>query len=208
MTQPLGAPGPHLRSAEELDRYTERRRTGYGVGGTHAVAGPAARGRPPWGTYPPGDRAPEGPDPEPHGAAPGPPAYGGFATHDSPPDEETTGDQYGDAYGEYDAYGDDGYGDAADEPYGDAYGDGEDDGEDDDLERRRGCRGALIALGVLAALGVIGALLAWRWVQHQIDPPGPPGETVIVEIPAGTSTGQIGRVLEAEGVISNATVWQ
>src|SRR5690606_14370357 len=61
---------------------------------------------------------------------------------------------------------------------------------------------------VLAALGVIGALLAWRWVQHQIDPPGPPGETVVVEIPAGTSTGQIGRVLEAEGVISNATVWQ
>jgi UPF0755 protein len=82
-----------------------------------------------------------------------------------------------------------------------------DDGGDDDLPRRRGCRAALAVLLVLVLAAGAAGWFAWAWVQDQIDPPGEPGELVMVDIPEGTSTAGIGRVLEDAGVIENATVW-
>lgn len=61
------------------------------------------------------------------------------------------------------------------------------------------------ALGALAmaVLGVGGV-----WVQRRIDPPGPPGEEIVLVIPEGASTAKIGELLEAEGVIASARVWR
>ncbi|MFP3901433.1 MAG: endolytic transglycosylase MltG [Acidimicrobiia bacterium] len=106
---------------------------------------------------------------------------------------------YGDSYD--DAYGEDVYGD---EVYDDAYG----DEDDEDLGRRRGCRTVLAVLALLAVAGVVGGFFAWRWVREQVDPPGSPGQRVIVEIEPGFSTAQIGDALEENGIIRNAFVWQ
>ena len=71
---------------------------------------------------------------------------------------------------------------------------------------RRG-RGLLTVLLVLVVL--TGATLyGLRWVQRQIDPPGPAGETVQIEVPKGTSTANIAKLLEQTNVISNATVFR
>ena len=66
---------------------------------------------------------------------------------------------------------------------------------------------------ILAAVVVILAVVAlvvgglWFWVQRQIDPPGAPGDEIVLEIPAGATTEDIGRQLADEGIIANASVW-
>ncbi len=94
---------------------------------------------------------------------------------------------------------------------GDDFGDDvyydEDEGGDADLPRRRGCRAALVVLLVMVLAAGAAGWFAWAWLQDQIDPPGEPGAVVLVNIPEGTSTAGIGRVLEDAGVIENATVW-
>ena len=104
-------------------------------------------------------------------------------------------------------YGDDGYGDDA---YTDDYDDVHDDFGDadlDDLPKRRGCRRALIALAVLVVVAMVAGWFGWSWVQGKIDPAGGPGDSVLVDIPEGTSTAGVGDVLAEAGVISDATVW-
>ena len=122
-----------------------------------------------------------------------PTGYGPPASHDEPGDTRAWPD---------DAYGDDGY---TDDVYGDE--DGELDEDEDELPRRRGCRNALIVLAVLALVAMAAGWFAWSWVQRKIDPPGGPGEEVMVEIPEGASTTQIGEILADAGVISDARVW-
>jgi UPF0755 protein len=102
----------------------------------------------------------------------------------------------------------------ADDSYGDdVYFDDEDDdgigdiGLPEDLPKRRGCRAALAVLAVLVLAAAAAGFLGWRWLQRQIDPPGGPGEQVLVEVPEGTSTAGIGKVLADNGVITNASVW-
>ena len=102
-----------------------------------------------------------------------------------------------------DGYGGDAYGD---DTYGDDY-DDYDDAELDELPKRRGCRRAVAVLAVLVVLAIVAGWFGWSWVQGKIDPSGPPGETVLVEIPEGTSTAGVGDVLADAGVISDATVW-
>jgi UPF0755 protein len=77
------------------------------------------------------------------------------------------------------------------------------------LKGRRGGGGhrVLIVLGVIAAVLVVLGAAGWWWYQRQIDPPGPPGAAVRVEIPSGTSTSGIGSILDDEGVIANGTIW-
>jgi UPF0755 protein len=58
---------------------------------------------------------------------------------------------------------------------------------------------------VLAA--AVAGWFGWSWVQDEIDPPGPPGEEVLVEVPDGTTTSGIGHAMADAGVISNARVW-
>lgn len=99
-----------------------------------------------------------------------------------------------------DSYGDDAY---LDEDDYDDY-----DGDDaDELPKRRGCRNAMIVLVVLFVAAMVAAWFGWSWVQGKIDPAGEPGEVVLVEIPEGTSTADVGQVLAEAGVISDATVW-
>jgi UPF0755 protein len=104
-----------------------------------------------------------------------------------------------------DAYTDDGY---DEDYYEDEYDEYAYEGDErEGLSRRRGCRTVLLAFAVLLVAAGIAAWFAWSWVQRQIDPSGDPGETVLVEIPEGASTSDIGHELADAGVISSATVW-
>lgn len=63
---------------------------------------------------------------------------------------------------------------------------------------------------VLGALVLTVALLlggVMFWYQRQINPPGPPGDTVTVEIPEGSSTSGVSSILDREGVIGNSWVF-
>ncbi len=62
---------------------------------------------------------------------------------------------------------------------------------------------ALVLLGIVAAAGFI----AWNQVQDRIDPPGPPGELVELEIPTGSTTEDIGALLVDNDIITSATIW-
>mgnify|MGYP003526736079 FL=1 len=94
---------------------------------------------------------------------------------------------------------------------GDTYGDDtyydEHDDEVEDEPRRRGCAIALVVLAVLILGLAAAAWFGWSWVQGEIDPSGPQGEEVLIEIPDGTTTSGIGHALADAGVISNASVW-
>ena len=61
--------------------------------------------------------------------------------------------------------------------------------------------------GIVAVLLAVLALGGW-WVLRQIDPPGGPGEAVTLTVPTGSSTTQIGTLLENKGIISSAVVFQ
>ncbi|HEU5082203.1 MAG TPA: endolytic transglycosylase MltG [Acidimicrobiales bacterium] len=74
--------------------------------------------------------------------------------------------------------------------------------------RGGGCaRKLLVSLLVLVVVGAIGGFVAWSWVQDQVDPPGEPTGAVEVEIATGSTTEDIGQILEDHGVISSAMVW-
>jgi UPF0755 protein len=89
----------------------------------------------------------------------------------------------------------------------DTYYDEHGEGEVEEEPRRRGCAIALGVLAVLVLALAVAGWFGWSWVQGQIDPSGPPGDEVLVEIPDGTTTSGIGDVLADNGVIANASVW-
>lgn len=62
--------------------------------------------------------------------------------------------------------------------------------------------------GVLVLLVALVVGGGWVWYNRQVDPPGGPGDRVLVQIPAGASVSGIGDILERNGVISNATVFR
>jgi UPF0755 protein len=95
-----------------------------------------------------------------------------------------------------DSYGDDAYYDEHDGDY-----------DEDEKPRRRGCAVALAVLAVLVIAAAVAGWFGWSWVQGEIDPPGGPGEEVLVEVPEGTSTSGIGKAMAEAGVITNASVW-
>ncbi len=65
-----------------------------------------------------------------------------------------------------------------------------------------------IAVLVIVALLTTAFIGVYVWYQRQVDPPGPPGAAVTVTIPEGTSTSGIAAILEKDGIISNATVFE
>jgi UPF0755 protein len=74
-------------------------------------------------------------------------------------------------------------------------------------EHRSRWRTAAWVLGAaVAILVVVGGVGAW-WFMGQVDP-GDPGEQVSFTVPEGSSTSDIATLLEAEGVVGNATVFQ
>lgn len=62
----------------------------------------------------------------------------------------------------------------------------------------------LVVLGLIAA--VVGLGGRW-WYQRQVDPPGPAGAAVSVQVPEGSSTSRIGDLMAARGVVSNSTLF-
>ena len=68
--------------------------------------------------------------------------------------------------------------------------------------RRLVVLGALVL--VLLLIGGSGAL----WFRSQVDPPGRPGEEVLVEVPRGSSTKRISEILEEKGVVSSASLFR
>lgn len=67
---------------------------------------------------------------------------------------------------------------------------------------------ARLLLLAIILFGVLGSavFIAYSWVRNQIDPPGPPGQQVLVAIPQGASTNDIARILADESVVANALV--
>ncbi len=80
------------------------------------------------------------------------------------------------------------------------------DVEDFPAPPRRG-RGLLVFL-VCCALIAGGALFGVRWLQRQIDLPGPVGEAVQITIPSNTPTARIGTMLHEQGVIGDPRVFR
>ncbi len=84
---------------------------------------------------------------------------------------------------------------------------------DDDLyvtvrpSRYRWVRGFL-AVGVIALGFFVVARAGVNWFNAQLDPDGDPGETVLIDVPEGATTGGIGRLLENEGIVPNATFFR
>lgn len=67
-------------------------------------------------------------------------------------------------------------------------------------------RRLLVLFGGLAL--VLGGAYWWgnSWLQRQLDPPGEPQGSFLVEIPNGAGVNDIARILANEGVVANATV--
>ena len=80
------------------------------------------------------------------------------------------------------------------------------DVEDFPAPPRRG-RGFLVFLLCSAAV-VGGALFGVRWLQRQIDLPGPSGEAVQITIPTNTPTAKIGTILHDQGIIGDPRVFR
>jgi UPF0755 protein len=68
---------------------------------------------------------------------------------------------------------------------------------------RRWSLAIAIVAGVVLTTLVVGGL----FVQRRLDPSGGPGQEIEVQIPRGSSTNAIGDILEAKGVIPNASVF-
>jgi len=64
-----------------------------------------------------------------------------------------------------------------------------------------------ILLGV-AAVGILAAAAGTWWAWQQLEAPGPSAEPVIVDIAPGNSLSRISRVLESEGVIRHAMLFE
>jgi UPF0755 protein len=76
---------------------------------------------------------------------------------------------------------------------------------------RRGDRGTYLALAVLllfAAAIIIGVLLLARWTRAQLDPPGDPGEEIVLALGDGATTADIAPDLEQAGIIANEAFFQ
>ena len=82
----------------------------------------------------------------------------------------------------------------------------------DEWERLSPRTNFLFRLGlVVTVILLIGAFIftkANSWVDRQIDPPGPQGGELVVEIPSGASDSDVMRILAESGVIPNSTVAQ
>lgn len=58
----------------------------------------------------------------------------------------------------------------------------------------------LLVLGTAAA--------GYLWVQDKVDPPGGPGDPVELVVPEGASTADVAQLLEEQGIISSASVFE
>jgi UPF0755 protein len=76
------------------------------------------------------------------------------------------------------------------------------------LEPPRRRRPGLRILAVVAAVVIVALAVGTFWVRAKLDPSGPPGAIVRVEIPAGSSTGAIATKLADAGVVTDARIFR
>lgn len=65
-------------------------------------------------------------------------------------------------------------------------------------------RRLLVVVAVVTVLGVVGAGAGLVWFRSEVDPGGPAGPRVRVEVPRGASTQRIAAILEREGIVGSA----
>ncbi len=87
---------------------------------------------------------------------------------------------------------------------------GWDDEDDFVTVRRTGSRLLRVAIVLLVVVGMgwMGYRTARSWFEAQLDPAGEPGEPLQVLVPAGATTSDIGRQLEAMDIIPNSTFFR
>jgi UPF0755 protein len=105
--------------------------------------------------------------------------------------------------------------DESDERYDDGYGefvdfeDLDDDGTYVRIPRRAPELPGFFTVRLVVWLVVLLTVgLAGRWVYHQVNPAGAPGEPLLVEVPPGSTIGQVSEVLAEAGVVSNGRLFQ
>jgi UPF0755 protein len=95
--------------------------------------------------------------------------------------------------------------DLDDDEYDDLY---DDEADYVDLPRESSRRRRVLAvLAGIAVVLVVSAGAVGFWVSRQLDPPGAPGEVREIEIPEGSTSDDIGRLLAEEDIISSDLVW-
>ena len=84
-----------------------------------------------------------------------------------------------------------------------------DDREWEHLPRRTSTlfRVMLFLAGLAVIVGISGFYIK-SWIDDQLDPPGEPGEFVVVNVPQGATTNDIVRILDEEGIVANGTVFR
>ena len=69
-----------------------------------------------------------------------------------------------------------------------------------------------VRIGIIVALVLLGGAFlfnrASNWLDAQLDPAGPQGDALVVEVPSGASDSDVMRILAEVGVIPNSTVAQ
>jgi UPF0755 protein len=66
----------------------------------------------------------------------------------------------------------------------------------------------LVVVGILVVIGLVVVAGAGLWVKGKIDPSGPPGREIAVDIPRGATTSAIADLLEDQDVITSAEVFR
>lgn len=69
-------------------------------------------------------------------------------------------------------------------------------------------RKILITVSLVVVLGLLAAGAGAFWFNRQVNPSGPPGQAVSVEIPFGSSTQRIASILDQKGVVDSARVFR
>ncbi len=84
--------------------------------------------------------------------------------------------------------------------------------QDDDVvdmpRDRAGLPKVVVILGVIVVLFAVLAVGARSWYQRQVDPPGPPGEEVTVDVPNGARVTDLGSLLDDPRVVANGTLFR
>ncbi|MFV0525695.1 MAG: endolytic transglycosylase MltG [Acidimicrobiales bacterium] len=85
------------------------------------------------------------------------------------------------------------------------------DDEDDFVSVRSGgsrLARSVVALLVLVVIGFVLYRGVRGWFQQQLDPAGPPGETVAFVVPTGATTAEIASLLEDQEIVPNSTFFR
>lgn len=83
--------------------------------------------------------------------------------------------------------------------------------DDDIVDMPRDRAGLPKVVVILGAIVVVFAALGLgvrQWWQRQVDPPGPPGEEVTVDIPNGARLTDLGSLLDDPKVVANGTIFR